>query len=69
MPVALSKPEAERRLKLLRRQRDRQKATMGDLATDIRNTVRAAQDVMPAAEIARLLGIDRSTLYRTYLDG
>lgn len=69
MPVALSNTEARRRLAALAKQRQRQDEGARALAEDIKEAVRSAQRVLSTSEIARLLQMDRSTLYRTYLNG
>lgn len=61
--------EVAQRLAGLARRRATQKRQSDELATEIKATVAEAQHVMPVAEIARHLGLDRSTLYRTYING
>lgn len=47
--------------------REWQQESTDRLAADIRNLVTRAQGNMSMSEVARRLGIDRSTLYRVYL--
>lgn len=57
------------KLEELARRRVEHQAAGQALAEEVRAAARAAQEVMPTSEIARRLEIDRSTLYRIYLDG
>lgn len=60
---------AKRRLAGLRAQREAQRLSAEELADRTRRAVIDAQAAdVPVAEIARQLGIDRSTLYRVYLE-
>lgn len=65
MPAAL--PEIVGRLEALAERRRERKADDKELAKEITAAVKAAQRAMPMTEIARLLDIDRSTIYRVYL--
>jgi transcriptional regulator of acetoin/glycerol metabolism len=71
MPGERSEADRVRlRLRELGQQRVQHAAAGEELADEIKKTVREAQSSsVPLAEVARLLGLDRSTLYRTYLDG
>lgn len=72
MPDALSDhaESARERLAQLADLRRAHLASAAHLANDVRRAVKVAQNAeIPLAEIARLLDMDRSTLYRTYLDG
>lgn len=66
MPDGLSKVDAALLLDTLARRREQQEEGREELASEIRSAVRKCQHVMATAEIARHLGIDRSTLYRVY---
>ncbi len=65
MPAAPT--EITRRLEALAERRRERKQDDKDLAADITAAVKSAQKAMPMTEIARLLDIDRSTIYRVYL--
>jgi transcriptional regulator of acetoin/glycerol metabolism len=69
MPVAPSNADRVRqRLADLGRQRAQHSAAGEELAEEIRKAVADARaNNVPLAEAARLLGLDRSHLYRTYL--
>lgn len=67
MPGVRSEAEAAEKLERLATRREHQQHVSARLANEIREAVVEAQDVMTMAEIARRLGIDRSTLYRVYL--
>ena len=68
MPDARS--ELEARLRTLAQSRARATAHQKALAADIRRTVAEAQQAgISMSQVARLLELDRSTLYRTYLNG
>ena len=59
---------ARRRLAGLREQRRQQRVATDQLQERTRNAIRDAQQVgVPVAEIARLLDMDRSSVYRTYV--
>lgn len=68
MPGARSEAEIVDKLERLATRREHQQHVSQNLAAEIRTAVAEAQDVLTVAEIARRLGIDRSTLYRVYLD-
>jgi DNA invertase Pin-like site-specific DNA recombinase len=67
MPGARSEEQIAAKLDRLATRREHQQHVSKTLADEIRDAVAEAQDVMTVAEIARRLGIDRSTLYRVYL--
>lgn len=67
MPDTRSEAEVAAKLARLANRREHQQFVSQRLADEIRVAVAEAQDVMTVAEIARRLGIDRSTLYRVYL--
>ena len=54
-------------LKTLRRRRTKAQQVDSFLAKDIRAVVKKARKEMNTTEIANLLGIERSNLYRTYI--
>jgi hypothetical protein len=59
---------ARRRLAGLREQRRAQRVATDELQERTRVAIRAAQQAgVPVAEIARLLDMDRSSVYRTYV--
>lgn len=68
MPGVRSEGEVAAKLERLATRREHQQHVSARLADEIREAVAEAQEVMTVAEIARRLGIDRSTLYRVYLD-
>lgn len=59
----------EEELDELALRREWQQDSTERLAGDIRDMVSRAQGHMSMSEVARRLGIDRSTLYRVYLNG
>lgn len=69
MKVARTDTEATARLKYLGDRRLERLAEEESMANEIKEAVATAQYFnVPMTEIARLLKIDRSTLYRTYVD-
>lgn len=61
-------PMIRQRLSGLREQRRQQRMVAEELAERTRAAVREAQEAgVPIAEIARLLDMDRSSVYRTYV--
>lgn len=68
MPVEPSEV-VRHRLSGLREQRRAQLVSQEHLSARVRETVAEAIDAgVPVAEIARLLDMDRSSLYRTYIN-
>lgn len=67
MPGERSEVTIEERLVDLGQRRLQHDAAGGELADEIRTTIEAARRSLPLTEIARLLGMDRSGVYRTYL--
>jgi DNA invertase Pin-like site-specific DNA recombinase len=66
MPVTADEM-IRQRLAGLARQRQEQRVAVDDLQERIRRAVADAQDLgVPMTEIARLLEMDRSSVYRTY---
>lgn len=63
-----TRPDVRERLADLREARKEHREAQEELYADIRRAVRAAQKAgVPMAEIARILDMDRSSVYRTYV--
>lgn len=65
----VTEAEAVRRFRRLGARRQRLQQANDELAQEIREALSASEGVISKVDAARLLGVDRTLLYKTYLTG